>query len=607
MGSLRETDLLNTLKGHDCVVNTRYIYMGAPFPQACLSPLQGKRDREGQQDDVVHFVFEKATSDLHTCIYQQATNYGTMAKYMVQMALGVEFIHSRGIIHRDIKPNNILIFGRTPDTCGGVGVAKICDFGLAKPHTYQGSQTPDVITSWYRAPEVALGNPKYDGKVDIWSLGCVFFEMIARRALFNGMPDNNDTVISRILGKLPVAITSDEYSQIMANPHRVVRLTQAASPRQRMTFQEQLWPSNNDRQNANARFESQIGPGSLDLFCDLLCRMLAFDPLKRLTATQVVNHPFFASMAPLIKNVRVRASHIVPTVSNILISDCVERRWGMRLAREIFNRRHVFTTWYSDRILFQGMSLYDRYISTITHTMLPHPTAVESEDRGRYHTKFESELRFIVCMYIAIKYFSSIQAPVSYNVIANESFTTESALKQAEQFELNFVQNCLQYRVYQPTLYEEADRLNIVLSPSQVSDLVLLYTLGAGISGQTPRHVVNQYIQGHFNTTLASIASQLPKNPGTPGQVTQHTQHTQHAQGASGQHQLVPRGIATQGVPHAYLTHVPYPNVPRPTHSNVGGPSGLVHPQPMQPPKPTFMVPVSTQIHAPYVQVGTRA
>jgi len=100
---------------------------------------------------------------------------------MKQILEGVHYLHSRSIIHRDIKGANILI--------GKDGLVKLADFGLARafnPHKQGIQYTNRVVTLWYRAPELLLGSRSYTDTVDLWSVGCVFAEMFLGRVLFPG-------------------------------------------------------------------------------------------------------------------------------------------------------------------------------------------------------------------------------------------------------------------------------------------------------------------------------------------------------------------------------------------------------------------------------------
>ncbi|XP_077610838.1 cyclin-dependent kinase 3 isoform X2 [Crocuta crocuta] len=138
--------------------------------------------------DVVHsekklyLVFEYLSQDLKKYMDSMPASelpLHLVKSYLFQLLQGVSFCHSHRVIHRDLKPQNLLI--------NELGAIKLADFGLARAfgvplRTY----THEVVTLWYRAPEILLGSKFYSTAVDIWSVGCIFAEMVTRRALFPG-------------------------------------------------------------------------------------------------------------------------------------------------------------------------------------------------------------------------------------------------------------------------------------------------------------------------------------------------------------------------------------------------------------------------------------
>lgn len=104
--------------------------------------------------------------------------------YLFQLINGVAACHSRRIIHRDLKPQNILL--------GPNDELKIADFGLARAFGIPiRPYTKEVVTLWYRAPELLLGAPEYSTPVDMWSVGCIFAEIVSKRPLFDGDSDQD--------------------------------------------------------------------------------------------------------------------------------------------------------------------------------------------------------------------------------------------------------------------------------------------------------------------------------------------------------------------------------------------------------------------------------
>lgn len=98
--------------------------------------------------------------------------------FLYQILRGLKYIHSANVIHRDLKPSNLLLNANCD--------LKIIDFGLARPTAENEFMTEYVVTRWYRAPELLLNSSDYTAAIDVWSVGCIFMELMNRKPLFPG-------------------------------------------------------------------------------------------------------------------------------------------------------------------------------------------------------------------------------------------------------------------------------------------------------------------------------------------------------------------------------------------------------------------------------------
>ena len=359
IGVSREVDLLNKLRHHPHIVRLERVAFGQPFLGSIFSPLTN--DRQSQRDDTLHFVFSQAEYDLHRFIYGAAfDDYGLIKRYMVHILLGLEYMHTSHIIHRDLKPSNVLIFGHEKDVSGVSNVAQLCDLGMAKPYTYQGKHTPGTVTPWYRAPEIALGYPHYDYKSDVWSAGCVLFEMVAKHA-FVEADNNDDQVLTQILRALPQELPLRKFRELVRSQKwRTVRLGSNYRPSRRLSLQENI------NLTPSKLRQFQIQAGKYDDFCHLLNHMLTFVWEDRYTVTQCLDHPFFNDYRAIIADTRAQYAPIhVPTP--IVVHDCIERKWMSKVVTLVFNQRRNLK-WYRERAIFQAISLFDRSQLTMVLT-----------------------------------------------------------------------------------------------------------------------------------------------------------------------------------------------------------------------------------------------
>ncbi len=129
-------------------------------------------------DKKLHLIFEYLDFDLKKYLDQNGgpLHPQLVKSYLYQMLDGIAYCHSKRILHRDLKPQNLLI-----DKTGKI---KLADFGLARAFGIPiKTLTHEILTLWYRAPEILLGQKEYSTPVDIWSVGCIFYEMAHKSKL----------------------------------------------------------------------------------------------------------------------------------------------------------------------------------------------------------------------------------------------------------------------------------------------------------------------------------------------------------------------------------------------------------------------------------------
>ena len=190
----------------------------------------------------------------------------TIKSFMHQLLRGIAFCHENRVLHRDLKPQNLLINTK--------GQLKLADFGLARAFGIPvNTFSNEVVTLWYRAPDVLLGSRTYNTSIDIWSAGCIMAEMYTGRPLFPGTRNDDQLIkIFRLMG----------------------------------TPSERTWPGISQLPEYNPNFQSfatqnlqMIVPQIDPLGLDLLTRMLQLRPDHRCSANEALRHPWFADLSQM--------------------------------------------------------------------------------------------------------------------------------------------------------------------------------------------------------------------------------------------------------------------------------------------------------------------
>ena len=190
--------------------------------------------------------------------------------YMYQLMKGLDHMHKNGIFHRDIKPENVLIFG---------DALKLADFGSCRGIYSKQPFTEYISTRWYRAPECLLTDGYYNYKMDVWGVGCVFFEIMSLYPLFPGTNELDQIhKIHNILGTPP--------ADLLAKLKKHGTHMDFDFPQKQGTGITKLLP--------------HASPDALDL----LTKLLAYNPDDRLSAKQALRHPYFREIRELDKRLR---------------------------------------------------------------------------------------------------------------------------------------------------------------------------------------------------------------------------------------------------------------------------------------------------------------
>lgn len=248
-----------------------------------------KGDRSQRKRNTIYMVTPYMEHDLAGLLDNPNVKFSLaqIKTYMEQLLQGINYMHQKSYLHRDIKAANLLIDNR--------GNLKIADFGLARrylgaPPTIDGagpglhSYTGLVVTRWYRPPELILGNPKYTTAIDMWGIGCVFGEMFRKRPILQGNSDlDQGCKIFELLGS-PNEENMPGYQELIKQKN----FTFGSYPRKLETVFQDLPPS----------------------ALSLLSGLLALDPIKRLSALGALNHDFFNSDPPPLPK------HKLPTYSD---------------------------------------------------------------------------------------------------------------------------------------------------------------------------------------------------------------------------------------------------------------------------------------------------
>ena len=438
---IREMNFL-AFFNHPCITKLKHISIGDPFEKKC--PMTPRPKRYDMKEDSHHFVLEYAGQSLED-YYENCQDYYHLKIIMCQVLLGIEYIHSKRVIHRDLKPANILVVHEK----GDLPYAKICDFGLScYPSNYRPS-TPGTVTCWYRSPEICCEYDNYSYPSDMWSIGCIFYEMLTKKPFIKINKDNSKTIFKEIISQLPEKFSTRDVTDFISEGDcgKFKHGYTDKLPLGKKPFLEHFNKIN------TAEF-NKIG-GTKKQFADIMDHLLVMRPENRWSAKKCLEHPFFNIFDPFMKDMKSNYPTEKDYTRKLKIIDCIERRWAANIAIKIYNLRDDLK-WYSDHIIFHAVRIFDEYLIH-NYDIDNNPRKKVSRGIGQLLTEHEVNIYFYTCVYIMYKYFSTLYKIYTWDKIFPKHLAVEKNKKVVEKFEIMILKDVCNYIIFRPTLIEYLD------------------------------------------------------------------------------------------------------------------------------------------------------
>ncbi|XP_015793683.1 cyclin-dependent kinase 16 [Tetranychus urticae] len=233
-------------------------------------------------DKTLTLVFEYLEQDLRQYMDHCANllSQNNVKIFLFQLLRGLSYIHRKQILHRDLKPQNLLINDR--------GELKLADFGLARAKSVPTkTYSNEVVTLWYRPPDVLLGSTHYTTSIDMWGVGCIFHEMVTDKPMFMG---NNVEHQLNLIFKIMGSPSEDTWNSLFQNIKVNSNIELPDSMRIKYSHHKRSLGERIRRLDADG--------------FDLLFKFLEYEPTSRITADAAMRHRYFDSFGPQVHELK---------------------------------------------------------------------------------------------------------------------------------------------------------------------------------------------------------------------------------------------------------------------------------------------------------------
>lgn len=354
---------------------------------------------------------------------------------------------------------------------------------------------PGFVTLWYRAPEISLAKD-YDYKVDVWSMGCILFELFSSSNRRFMQPATDEALIDGLIEKVPFPREYYTLAQQLY-PAKITRSYDRLQQVLRTIEQQLAYTQSQVAQFNSCQLGGKPNSGTFSQLVNLIEKCLMINPDHRYNISDCLNHPFFDGYRELIDQTRTlyginsEGEWILQPESQLIYSETSLRSRGMQWFITIYvNRMNTpISNWYSHRIFFHSLEMFDRYL-----ILANPPSSTPESDLVVWINTF---------MFMSAKYFRVMVEEFGLNYFATGIYPEEFYLfkTRAQAFEESVVRDILKCIIYRPTMFEVA---NEFLTENSIAYLIKLILKGNIPSGTSLKSICSIY---------ADVLSQANKTP----------------------------------------------------------------------------------------------